>query len=404
MSNCIIVYQYYYPDNVVSARHFTDLAESLCSTGWDVQVFTGNRFCRKSGKIVPRHEVHNGVNITRSWYPPFSHSKNVGRLLNTLYLSIDWGIRLIFSCMDIVIFGTNPQFLYYIIPFLRFFRPNLPIVIWGFDLYPEIIISDGIKMPKILKSLLDWWAGVSYRHCDILVDIGPCMRKRFLAYHPKARLETIIPWALNEPISPEEPDNNTRFDLFGNTEFGILYSGTIAKAHQFNEFIFLARELRKRSAQINFCFAGNGNCYHELKKMVTPEDSNITFRDFVEERYLPMRLAAADMHMISLRHGWEGIVVPSKFFGSLASGRPLLYCGTPDSCIAEFIREKKIGFVITMDTIKTIADCLEELSHNEKKLRQMQVRSFLFYNEHFTKEMQCMKWNRILNDFLPSKN
>ncbi|GHU05981.1 hypothetical protein FACS1894147_12660 [Spirochaetia bacterium] len=195
-------------------------------------------------------------------------------------------------------------------------------------------------------------------------------------------------------------DKDMRQELFGNAELGLLYSGTIGKAHQFDEFILLARELRRRGASVAFCFAGRGNCYQQLREMVTVEDSNITFAGFAEEKLLPLRLAAADIHLISLRQGWEGIVVPSKFFGSLAAGRPLLYCGTLDSCIAKWIQDEKLGFIVTNDTINDISDLLETLSHDKKRLQQMQDRAFMFYKEHFSKEIQCDRWDKSLREYI----
>jgi glycosyltransferase involved in cell wall biosynthesis len=108
--------------------------------------------------------------------------------------------------------------------------------------------------------------------------------------------------------------------------------------------------------------------------------------------------------MISLRPGWEGIAVPSKFFGSLASGRPLLYCGTPNSCVTKWINEEGLGFVVTKNNIKNIADNLEELSYNHKKLQMMQEKAFLFYKQHFTKELQCIKWDNTLRNYIKIKN
>jgi glycosyltransferase involved in cell wall biosynthesis len=226
------------------------------------------------------------------------------------------------------------------------------------------------------------------------------MRRRFLAYHPHARYETIIPWALKELTHIEKPDSTMRHNLFGDAKLGILYSGTIGKAHQFEEFILLARELRMRKASIAFCFAGRGNCYQELRNMVTSEDVNINFAGFIKEELLSSRLAAADMHMISLRQGWEGIVVPSKFFGSLASGRPLLYCGTNNSCIAQIITTEGIGFVINKNTIKEIADNLESLIYDHIKLSKMQERAFMLYSSRFSKKVQCEKWDSGLRNFL----
>ncbi|GHT83474.1 hypothetical protein FACS1894137_04650 [Spirochaetia bacterium] len=120
-------------------------------------------------------------------------------MLNSFLLSVEWFFAILFLRTDVVIFGTDPQFSFFIVPILKVFRPKMPIALWGFDLYPEAIIANGIKLPKILRKILFWWAGVSYRHCGLLVDIGTCMRKRFLKYCPTAKCETIIPWALDEP-------------------------------------------------------------------------------------------------------------------------------------------------------------------------------------------------------------
>jgi glycosyltransferase involved in cell wall biosynthesis len=221
-----------------------------------------------------------------------------------------------------------------------------------------------------------------------------------MLYHPKAKYETIVPWALDEPASPAGPENNARQELFGDAELGILYSGTIGKAHQFEEFILLARELRRRNVSVAFCFAGRGNCYQKLRDMVNHEDSNIRFAGFIDEKLLPLRLAAADIHMISLKHGWEGIVVPSKFFGSLAAGRPLLYCGSQRSYIVELIKNESLGFVVEKNTITAVADILEAYSHNKNEIHKMQERAFQFYNTNFSKKLQLAKWDRSLRDYI----
>lgn len=198
MPSCTILYHYYYPDDVVSARHITDFAEGIASCGWDVQVFTSRHYCRTPGKIGLKHEMHNSVAIRRFGHPSFSQANMFGRLFNSLFLSAQWFFALLFYRTNVVVFGTDPQFAFYIIPFVKLFRPKLPIAIWGFDLYPEAIFAAGIHMPHFVQALLRFWAGVSYRRCDLLVDIGSCMRKRFEVYRPAAKLETIVPWALDE--------------------------------------------------------------------------------------------------------------------------------------------------------------------------------------------------------------
>lgn len=191
-----------------------------------------------------------------------------------------------------------------------------------------------------------------------------------------------------------------RNELFGNAKLGVLYSGTIGRAHQFDEFILLARELRKRGSSVAFCFAGRGNCYQELYGAVMPDDTNIRFAGFINENRLPERLAAADIHMISLKHGWEGIVVPSKFFGSLAAGRPLLYCGTPASCIAKLIQTENLGFIVDATNISDVANQLEALITSPVRLQQLQARAARVYYARFSKTLQIDHWNRALRSLL----
>ena len=75
------------------------------------------------------------------------------------------------------------------------------------------------------------------------------------------------------------------------------------------------------------------------------------FAGFAPESELEKRLAAADIHLVSLRPEWTGVVVPSKFFGSLAAGRPVVFAGGPDSAIARWIHEFGVGWVLTTDNV-----------------------------------------------------
>lgn len=153
------------------------------------------------------------------------------------------------------------------------------------------------------------------------------MRKRLQAYGHGAECATLTPWALAEPPEVPESDPDVRRELFGEAKIGLLYSGTVGYAHDLSPFIGLARECRRRGIDAAFCFAGYGNQYKVQLAQLTKEDTNIRLAGFATEAELERRLAAADIHLISLRRGWEGIVVPSKFFGALAIGRRCCFRG-----------------------------------------------------------------------------
>jgi glycosyltransferase involved in cell wall biosynthesis len=66
-------------------------------------------------------------------------------------------------------------------------------------------------------------------------------------------------------------------------------------------------------------------------------------------------LAAGDVHFVSLRRGFEGLVVPSKAYGSLAAGRPIVYQGSRDGEIARMIEEEGVGIVVAPGDVEGLA-------------------------------------------------
>lgn len=402
----LILYHFYTPDDVISARHFSDLAEGLAQRGWDTTVYTSNRYCRNtSDTITPKRETINNVKIIRFSRLGLNQSKNISRMINSLTISLKWLLSILLSRhYDVILIGTDPQFGYFITPFIKLFKPKTHLATWAFDLYPEIIghMGKGKLFTSIIVSLLRPWARLSYKSMDFIADLGCCMRERIATYKPKARCCTLIPWAISEPGEILQPEPEIRRKLFGEAKLAILYSGTIGKAHQFEEFIELARILRSRNASVSFCFAGRGNQYQQLRAMVTESDSNISFAGFADEHELELRLSAADIHLLSLRNGWEGLVVPSKFFGSLAAGRPLIYAGCHNSAIRHWIEQFNIGYVLDSSSTSKVADTLVELTKDSTKLQEIQLKTFQTWQEHFSREKVLDSFNiellRIINE------
>lgn len=176
--------------------------------------------------------------------------------------------------------------------------------------------------------------------------------------------------------------------LFGDAQLGILYSGTVGQAHDISPFIELARECRRRNFSVGFCFAGYGNRYTEQTVKITPEDTNVTLAGFASEEELVARLATADFHMISLREGWEGIVVPSKFFGALAMGRPVLFSGPETSEINGWIQQYRLGYRLAADSPVT----LEYFLNHPVKLAELKQHVLDTYQVHFSRQAVVKTW------------
>jgi len=362
-----------------------------------VEALPCNRSCRGRA-AYPLREEWQGLTFRRVWRPDFKQSSGAGRLLNAAWMILSWcrlGFRSRGRLPDAVLVGTDPVLSVLTFSILRRLRPSLVLAHWAFDLYPEAPIADGMVREdsgsvRLLRRLLRG----AYGACDLVADLGPCMRRRLEAYGHQGEKTTIVPWALYEPEAALEVDPKVRRQLFGDCRLGLLYSGNYGRAHACREFLLLARELREDG--IRFCFSVRGNRESELRAAVQPEDGNVSFAEFATESELGARLSAADIHLVSLQDEWTGVVVPSKFFGCLAAGRPVLYRGRPDSGIGRWIAEHGVGWMLTESSVPQIAGELRRLAADPSALRLLQRRCFEVYQRHFSRRRSAEAWDRGL--------
>lgn len=398
-----ILYHFFYPDDVVSARLFSDFAEELANRGWNVRVLTSNRYCcYHKKKIELKEEEWKGMKIFRIYRPGWNQARYFPRLANSLWIMAGWVVKLLkIPKTDIVIVGSDPQFSQMLFPVLKFFRRQKFLVYWCYDLYPEaLMVESRNRVIKWFAKEMIHFMKLFYKQADLIVVIGQCMRRRFDKYRLNKSKLTLTPWALVEPINKKEPDPLVRHELFGKAKLALLYSGNMGKAHDFLLFLKLARTIYKKDPGIIFCFSCRGNRFADLKASIREEDRNIRLVPFAEESELEKRLNTADIHLLSLRPEWEGVVVPSKFFGSLAVGKPVLYAGPESSAIADWIRRYDLGLIVTEDNFERIAMELLELAENHDKLRNWGENAFNVYQRYFSKKIIMDEWDRTLRDLM----
>lgn len=400
-----LIYHFFYPDDVVSAIHFSQFAEELAKRNWDVTALTSNRYCRYPKRaIYPRNELWNKVRIIRIARPGWNQADSLGRMFNSFWLIAGWSLKLLrMPAADVIIVGTDPQFSALLFPILKLLRKGKILVHWCYDVYPDAIFSDNER--KIIKPILYFLKFIiKYAYCfvDIMVDIGLCMRRRLTAYKHNAKCITLVPWAIIESPSMRQADKKIRAELFTDTvKLALLYSGNMGKAHDYLLFLQLARILYVRNPEIVFCFACRGNRTKELLSALRPSDRNIHLAPFVGVSGLKERLIAADIHLLSLRSEWEGIVVPSKFFGSLAVGRPVIFSGSDNSSIAEWIKSFDLGWILTQRNLEKIADELANIADsNLNKLEKLKANAYNAYYNNFSKKITMDNWDCVLKNEL----
>jgi len=393
----LVFYHYLYPDDVVSAVHLSELCRGLVERGWQVTAKPCNRGCRDEGQTHPARDHWAGVLIDRVRRPRFPQSSHLGRILNIVWMLGAWSLDALRTrhAPDVLLIGTDPVLSVLVAIVWRTLRPKTAIVHWCFDLYPEAAFADGLlKRNSLAGRVLRSLVRRAYRCCDVIADIGCCMRGQLEEYGSKARHVTLVPWAIEEPAEPLPVCQDERSKVFGNTRLGLMYSGNYGRAHTCSDLLSLSRSLRQTDAML--AFSVRGNRVEELKSAITAGDSNVRFVPFAEPDKLQERLAAADVHVVSLGKGWTGTVVPSKFFGALAIGRPVLFFGSRESSVARWIEEHGVGWVWDPDDASRSTDQLLNLALNQDQMARLSGHCHSVYHQHFSRVRILDQWDQEL--------
>lgn len=399
------LYHYFHPDDVVSARHFSDFCQELAARGWQVEALPCTAGCRDEKNSYPRREEWKGVSIRRVWRPRFKQASVLGRMLNAAWMITAWSTAIVgrrgSTRPDVLMIGTDPVLSVLVALLVKRLRPTVRVVHWCYDLYPEAATAEGIlRENSLVVRVLRRAVRKAYHACDLVVDLGSCMRERLESYEHTCRKATLVPWALVEPADVLGPDRAMRQQLFGNAALGLLYSGNFGRAHTYEELLELARLLRDEN--IHFCFGVRGNRADELRTAVRGADRNVSLAGFAPESELANRLTAADIHLVSLRPDWTGVVVPSKFFGSLAAGRPVIFAGSRKAALAQWIEAYGVGWVLDRSSLEKVARDLKHLATAKAELAQLQRRCHEVYQAHFSRRRIMERWDRELRALLGS--
>lgn len=397
MPSAFVFYHYLYPDDVVSAVHLTELCEGMVERGWDVSAYPCNRGCRDENRVYSDHEEYGSVRYHRMHRPNWPQASARGRILNALWMIASWSLLALRTKKppDVVIIGTDPVLSVLVAIPWKWRFPQTVVAHWCFDLYPEAAIAEGFLRQNALGTrLLRAVLRKAYGCCDLIADIGSCMRDRLKAYRPYARFAELTPWALEESTDVLPTDPQERTALYGDTALALMYSGTFGRAHSYKPILSLARQLHRDNTVLTFSVRGNR--VQELEQAISREDTNIRFAPFAPQDRLRARLSAADIHIVSLQPEWNGMVVPSKFFGAIAAGRPVIFAGPTDSAIAGWIERFQLGWVLDETNVEQVAHQLRELTRNPEQLRTLFSRCYNTYQKHFSRQAVIDAWDDTL--------
>lgn len=352
----VLLNQPFYPDVVSTAQIAKDLADALVRRGHRVTAVASRSVYGQAGAALPRREevpVTHGdgrlaghISVRRVGLSVFGKKGIAARLADFLFFYLLATLRVLtLPRPDVVVGFTTPPFIAGVGVLARWFR-GARSVYWVMDLYPDVAIECGVmKRESLAARLFEGLSRWLLRASDATVVLGRCMRERVLAKGaPGARVAWIPVWADLTGIAPVAHEGNPFRQKFApNNEFVVMYSGNLGIGHDARTMIDAMSRLRNEPG-IRFVFVGGGKRRAEVEQAARREGlSNFAWFEYQPREVLAQSLSAGDVHLISLKRGLEGIMVPSKLFGIMAAGRASIYIGEPASEIWRVLEEAGAG-------------------------------------------------------------
>lgn len=399
----IFINRYFHPDHSATSQMLSDLAFFLAEAGVEVCVVTSCQRYDDAAAILPARERIDGVGVHRVRTTRFGRDRLLGRAFDyaTFYLAAGWRLWRIAHAGNVVVAKTDPP-LISVVAALVACRRGARLVNWVQDVFPEVAEALGVRAligPQ--AGLLRWLRNRALRSAAANVVLGERMAEVVARAGAHADGIRVIPnWADMEAIRPVAVADNPLRRAWGlEGRFVVCYSGNMGRVHEFDTILDAAQHLAGKATSIVFLFIGGG----AQRRMVEDEAHrralpNVQFRPYQDRAGLSSSLGVGDVHLVSQRPEVEGYVFPSKLYGILAAGRPLVFIGDPAGEIGALVTREGIGFAVCQGDAPGLADQLLRLAGDPALREAMGARARALLCERYDKTIAFKAWLGLLRE------
>jgi glycosyltransferase involved in cell wall biosynthesis len=392
--------QFYPPDYAATGQLIEELAIHLERLGIPVQVFTGQPGYAFQKASAPLRERSGNLLIQRSRSSRIWHSRIRGKGLSGILFFLRTLLHLFKTARHgkVLLLTTAPPFLP-IAGYLLHLCFGIPYVCLLYDLYPDIAVE--LKVVSAQHGLVRLWHWLNkqvWKKAQSIIVLSPTMKEKVQTHCPEVsdKIAVIHSWADPDWITPLPKQYNYfahRHNLV-NT-FTVLYSGNIGRCHDMDTILEAAQRLQNDSVQ--FVFIGEGakrkDCIAQVKERGL---RNCQFLPYQDKQDLPYSLTACDLSLVSVSPGMEGLVAPSKLYGTLAAGRPVAAVCELNSYLRSLIAEAKCGATFKNGDAAGLVQFIRCLAADPSLVKRMGTLGRQYLQAHFTPEKIARQYANVL--------
>jgi glycosyltransferase involved in cell wall biosynthesis len=389
----------FYPDLEATGQLLTELCQAM-EEDFEVHVICGNPLyqrIRQRGLINKSHLGKITIwRINNTTLPKRFFLTRVVNLLSYFILCFFWAFCL--PRMDCVIAETDPPLLASIAYIYSRVRRSV-FIYYSQDIWPHAGMVNRRMTNPVLTGILRIANRFLYQKATRVVVPGRDMKERLerennISSH---RIEVVENWADPAEISPiNKEDNAFLRKHIPEEKFVVMYSGNIGLSQDLENVIHTANYLRDKEDMI-FLLIGEGALKEELMRLSSSlRLRNLRFLSYQKKKDLKYSLNAADIHLIPLRKGMRGIIVPSKLYGIMAAGKPFIAAVDDGSEADRVVEQFHCGMVIPPSDAQELEKAVLRAFGNRQKIKEMGKRGRQAFENHYTMKICTQKFKRVL--------
>jgi colanic acid biosynthesis glycosyl transferase WcaI len=365
----LLLNEYFPPDTSATAKCAAQVAEAL-SVNHRVTVLAG-RPSYDPAELHPRYffrrEVRGNLAIERvgsTAYPRFQMRRRVSNYLTYLSLAIP---RALSIPSDVVLAMTDPP-IEGIAGALVARLSGRPFVYNIRDLYPDMAVGGAIVRPGSFTARWEAMHRWALRRAARVIVLGEDMRDRIVAKGIDPARVVVSRDGIVIPETVPSPENSVAREIRGDFRFVLVHAGNVGFYGAWQTLISAVRMLEEEG--VGLVFIGEGAMKAQVEA-IAEGSSAIRFLPFFPPSEVPLVLSSGEMHVVTVKRGLEGVVVPSKLYPTLAAGRPVLGVAPEESDVVRIIRPTGCGVAADPDDPTSVAEAIRSVLHDSEKLQTM---------------------------------
>lgn len=274
---------------------------------------------------------------------------------------------------------------------------RVPIVHWVFDLYPEVLVRAGAIAPRgVVEGVLRRVVRTTFHRAAANVFLGENLRRHAEDQFGPIPNAYVIPIGADGRPFRDTPPNNSRPTVDG-WKRRILYCGNFGRMHEVRTIVDALRS--GIPTELLLEFRGNGAGFRELQNELPalPVAGQVTMGTNLGDGDWAEAMKAADVALVTMRRGAEGLVIPSKTYSALVAGQAILAVCPENSDLANLVRRHEAGWVVAPGDVAGLQRILNVIAREDSEVEGCRRRAFTAGHEFYDYRVLAPRWVELLD-------